>query len=654
MKTTLLFVLALVIGFSVSAQKAPKAYQKAMKPAMKQLNVNLPTEKTVQPGTTKMPAAPSKSAVYVEKVSMGSSVNAYSVLLPTQHGLSYNPETGVIMHDHRGDHVTPGYGHGNDVNTAWSTDGGSSFIETTGFLGSTTNRCRYPSGVIYNPAGNTDPNNVYSIVAGPITNGSGWVKTFYGSTTMAGLNVDQQFYNTTANGEIIRDGMSVCDNGLVAIGTVQNLNDGNGYTDLFGFTSVGMFNGTTNLVDWDLQTWNPEEYIYFDATNGWYRSWSSSYNMCFSKDGSIGYRWTDGIDNRATNGSSFYPIVYKTTDGGATWNVLDYFDFGQLPEIYPYLVDLSAEAGRVAPWFHETAGVVDFRGNLHLFGVCTSAVSLHPDSLTYYYPTEMGIVFDFEYINDANTWMGSFVDTLRTEGPTSGSTGNSIYGTGDARVGWDMRLQATMSPDGKKVFATWTDTDDPAFWGLSETLNMYPDLKVWGLDVPSRIHTAAKNMTYEDGAGEAWGECYFEYTAPISIAGDGVTTIPVSICDIATNDYDPDLPIFHYYLKGVDISDADFIYQDAPEATKVSSVVSSIYPNPVAGVANFNVNLVKSANVMVTISSVTGQQVASTNYGKLASGINTLQLDATNFSSGIYFYTVSIDGQKYTNKFIVK
>jgi hypothetical protein len=30
MKTTLLFVLALVIGFSVSAQKAPKAYQKAM------------------------------------------------------------------------------------------------------------------------------------------------------------------------------------------------------------------------------------------------------------------------------------------------------------------------------------------------------------------------------------------------------------------------------------------------------------------------------------------------------------------------------------------------------------------------------------------------------------------------------------------------
>jgi hypothetical protein len=295
-------------------------------------------------GTTKMPAAPSKSAAYVEKVSMGSSVNAYSVLLPTQRGLSYNPETGVSSCMTIVVTMLPRIRSWQRREYRLVNRRRFVLHRTTGFLGSTTNRCRYPSGVIYNPAGNTDPNNVYSIVAGPITNGSGWVKTFYGSTTMAGLNVDQQFYNTTANGEIIRDGMSVCDNGLVAIGTVQNLNDGNGYTDLFGFTSVGMFNGTTNLVDWDLQTWNPRNISILMLPMAGTGHGLPPTTCASARTAALATR-TDGIDNRATNGSSFYPIVYKTTDGGATWNVLDYFDFGQLPEIYPYLVDLSAEAG---------------------------------------------------------------------------------------------------------------------------------------------------------------------------------------------------------------------------------------------------------------------------------------------------------------------
>ncbi|MBK7212601.1 MAG: hypothetical protein IPH88_04745 [Bacteroidales bacterium] len=558
MRTTLLFALAVMIGFSAIAQKSMAPRQKVLKPSINQPYQLNAIEKTVQPGTTNKPAPRQKSAAMVELVPMGSSINVFSILTSGQRGMAYDPGTNTIMHTHRGDNVTPGFGNSNDAVAAYSDDNGASFTEKMAYLGTATERCRYPSGVIYNPAGNTLINNVYSVVAGPVTNGSGWIKTFYGSRTYDGNNVNQQAPATTANGELIRNGMFATQSGLVGIGETQQLNDGNGYTDLFGFTSIGNFNGSTNSFDWDFGTWDPQEFIYFDPTNGWYRSWSASYQMAFSPDGSIGYRWTDGVDNRATDGSSFYPIVYKTTDGGATWNVLDFFDFGQLPDVYAHCINLAAE-DRVAPWFQESDGVVDYKGNLHIFARTVSAASLHVDSLTYIWNGDYGQIFEFEFDHGSSQWMATWCDSLRTEGPSSGTSGNSIYGTGADNTGWDMRVHASITPDGKKVFGIWTDTDDYAFWGQTEALNNYPDLKVWGRDLEANMYSNAHNLTYEDGAGAAWGACYFTFTAPVAIPGEGFTTLPTSIADIATTGYDPNQPVFHYYLKGVDFDDAWFL-----------------------------------------------------------------------------------------------
>ncbi|MBK7212602.1 MAG: T9SS type A sorting domain-containing protein [Bacteroidales bacterium] len=97
-----------------------------------------------------------------------------------------------------------------------------------------------------------------------------------------------------------------------------------------------------------------------------------------------------------------------------------------------------------------------------------------------------------------------------------------------------------------------------------------------------------------------------------------------------------------------------FTHVGVKESVKSGSVVTACYPNPFSTSSQFSVNLDKASKVSVTISTLTGQQVSTTNYGTLGAGINNLTIDGSNLSSGIYFYTVTVGTEKYTNKFIIK
>ena len=78
------------------------------------------------------------------------------------------------------------------------------------------------------------------------------------------------------------------------------------------------------------------------------------------------------------------------------------------------------------------------------------------------------------------------------------------------------------------------------------------------------------------------------------------------------------------------------------------------YPNPFTGTTSINVNLNNSAQVSLVVNSLTGQVVSTVNYGVMGTGAQTLTFDASNLTSGIYFYTLTIGDQKATNKMIIK
>jgi PKD repeat protein len=78
----------------------------------------------------------------------------------------------------------------------------------------------------------------------------------------------------------------------------------------------------------------------------------------------------------------------------------------------------------------------------------------------------------------------------------------------------------------------------------------------------------------------------------------------------------------------------------------------SIYPNPVAEVANINISSINNEEIKVNIANVLGQITATKTY-KINKGDNTIQLDVADLAQGIYYITISsANSQQLSMKFV--
>jgi hypothetical protein len=104
----------------------------------------------------------------------------------------------------------------------------------------------------------------------------------------------------------------------------------------------------------------------------------------------------------------------------------------------------------------------------------------------------------------------------------------------------------------------------------------------------------------------------------------------------------------NYFFDNIEISGSSSV----EELEKVVSFKA--FPNPTQGVTNFQYELESSANVQLSIFNVTGQEVAQLIDQKQTSGTHSIQWLAENEASGLYFYTLTIDGKTATGKLILK
>ena len=77
------------------------------------------------------------------------------------------------------------------------------------------------------------------------------------------------------------------------------------------------------------------------------------------------------------------------------------------------------------------------------------------------------------------------------------------------------------------------------------------------------------------------------------------------------------------------------------------------YPNPFNPSTSFNVSLYKDTHVKAMIYSINGQLVETISDRHMSTGNHTLEWDASNFSSGIYFIKVNADNKIATQKLIL-
>ena len=79
----------------------------------------------------------------------------------------------------------------------------------------------------------------------------------------------------------------------------------------------------------------------------------------------------------------------------------------------------------------------------------------------------------------------------------------------------------------------------------------------------------------------------------------------------------------------------------------------NLYPNPASNNVNLAVNAMHAAKANVTIYNTVGQAITTLDKN-LVAGNNSIKLDIANYTTGIYFVSIVVEGKTFNQKLIVK
>ncbi|MEI8202073.1 MAG: T9SS type A sorting domain-containing protein [Bacteroidota bacterium] len=597
------------------------------------IDIKAPTQ------TTPASVAPHHNgAKSVNKIRISQSYNPYSVLISESTNLTANQDLGLIQFTHRTNLPTI---NGNQIISSFSTDGGNTWDTTNIVYNNSGFPARYPSGVIWNPAGNTNPLKAYSVVAGPFLNasGAGWIGSYFASMRLDTANRHVDNLSQTAALDSInmaRDFM-IATNNNVWVNANWDLDNGTNYTSFKTIVNKGVFNSSNNSFTWTQKAMVPDYAV--TASTG-LPDGVRTPGITFTKDGKTGYLAYIGRHKTGVDTLSYIPMVYKTTDSGTTWTMLpNTTNFATLTDIAPTLTTTSA--GTTRPSFGLIKDVlVDCAGNLHMAVFINSAASDHPDSLGYSwnFTAIQGYMFDV-FTTTAGGWDATYVGTCH---------GKTVTAAGDTQlgIGWDERFQMSKSDDGTKIFYIWTDTDT-TFLSSPDYFSLLPDVYITGVVATDpTLHTSTLNLT----SGTYQGDNFWMYASDITLKTGTTYNVPITTTTTGSVDTDP---VTHYFLKGVSFQESDFVTNPG---IKENSLISDVqnYPNPCRDFTKIEVNLIKSANLSVEIYNMVGQKIMQVNKGFANPGINHVTINTSSLCSGVYFYTVKAGNNTITKKLIVE
>ncbi len=564
---------------------------------------------------------------------IGTAGNQFGPAFGPKTNLEYNRDLNTLVLIHRSNDMA---GWPNTANILYdiSTNGGVTWLNDQGpayFDNTNVTRARYPQGGIYNPPGNTDPANAYATTFGIATDGTNWVDLYKGTTQTGTTTQVQGLYDYATYSLPLSTLGYVPQGGCVVKNTGETWwsaggNDGAAYNDIV-LLSHGVYNSTTHDFDYTFHNINVPV-----CTNN---AGAKMYNDCavtFNDAGTIGYivvLGNDWVCNFDVNDSAYGMIVYKTTDSGNNWSRIHSPD--------PKLADPLLLNGGYA-YMSSSQMDIGMDGSDHLH-IVLPIVPFQPGNgifLGYTYGSwgifDVSSVDDFHYtaclVARPQTYYGDF-----------GTAGSTV----DPEIQEENRAQFSRSWDGTKVFYTYFDTDT-ATYGAG--LNNFPDIHVVGNDLSTNLWTAESNFSLLSGlscdGASTWGNVSY-YTI-----NDGTNeNVPVAI-DVMSNSTGEQIQFFYEgcgamsnYVNGANCVEitGSLGLNDHSKATTPFSV-SSNYPNPYTGKTSIDVSLEKVSDVTVEISNAIGQVLSSVTYKNLRSGVNTISIDGSSLSKGLYFYTV--------------
>ncbi len=656
MKKTLLFLLVCSLGLFSTAQtkfqvknnlKECKA-QISNSPDAVMENHSFITEAKKTITTT-------KGADVITVIDIGQAGNAYGLYNGGKTCVCANNDINSVTFTHRM-LATPGTGFlAYDV----STDGGSTWTNNNQVYEapSALFNARYPQGAIYNPEGNTDPSQAFLAYFAAVLDGSngdnwggyGWGGNFLTTipptpiqTNLASRPGEGYYQNVPDAFHITPQGKAFVIDPSVVDGFFVN------YTGDLILTK-GEFNPEIGDFEYEQSLFNaPITSDPVDAT-------IASTRIAFSPDGTIGYMamLANNGENTDESYGCYYPILYKSTDGGETWddepiNVQLGGPDG-IPGVLNYLTDEIIAAIFLPPvpsreeipfsTAFDLDLVVDGFGYPHI--LCVICVGSQEWSIYTHATGEpcngwIGMFHLFSY--DDEMWMG---DTLTTPNTFRGEFG----GAPPAGIAEDNRPQISMTPDGLNLFFSWIDTDVPEVVD-----NINPDIYCVGHNIVENCYSILYNVSYLSAAMMS----SYMATQSYYVFQDG-DNYEIPFVYQAMNPLDPTEPVQFKYIKDFVLTKEDLFVIPGIDDNydKQISFVSQNYPNPFNATSVVTVNIDNPTLLSLEVYNMMGQKVFEIPATHYSAGVHTLTINASDMSNGVYFYTVFAGEESVTKKMIV-
>lgn len=595
----------------------------------------------------------------VTVVPLGTVANAYGwgyaggqeSLIPVNQDLN----TIAVIHRMGGDDDPGGYS--GDLGYDVSFDGGMTWTTMVEFYIATDNEggtyfkdaARYPNAGIYDPTGNyTDPADAYLTYFVPILWGSNDIWGGYGTgvASFGDTSVHTKVLHTELDYAVgVPSGYFLTSQGLsISVDSDYDL-VGSAYNDALVVSKGYWDDGVQDFV-----------YTFGDLDASMDVSgYPFDEKVAFSPDGMTGYISVLGNDGNAEQVgglSNGYPIYWKTTDGGESWEgpnfiqldgpdgiggiVYHHLTDQLIEELFEPPVPAREDISYTTAFDHDIA--VTATGNLHI-AVMIGPTGSDPQSIV----TASGYLGAIDiFTNDGGTtW---FAEEMGRPKTFRGNFGD---------ISEDNRIRITTDWLGEKIFISYLDTDiedaedndRPNIWcrGFDPAKYM-KTVDASGNDAPTNVTLFSEGM---------W-QSYFGNAAKYCFTNDNGYNIPFVYEDM--DPADPIAPLRLKYIQDFYFTDADFTVQGVEDNFNTVGVteVSQNFPNPFTNETFVTLSLGSDSYVTMDIYSITGQVVMSKDYGTKANGTHTLQINGSMLTSGIYFYTITAGEIKLTKKMIVE
>lgn len=716
-------LLATISAYSQSGKIKPSGGQLVN---MKEVAKNKFEHPNEGQSTNAMPGAgaesESKEAITNTWNNFTASMNIYGVSISFTKPLQWNDDLNAVSFIHRKSPTylvspTPASAAETGAIVAQiSTDCGVTW-DSTAIFSNDNFWARYPNGAIYNPPSvptNTEISNAYVVGCGPTT-GAGnvtWIGNWYASKPLGVINYDNA-PSTVPNAQQVvatagpfPPGMSrhdfaaynfcATDDGMMRIlaGVTNDATE----SDTAVALVKGVFNANDGVFDWTDTVFNPPTVMASDGTE----QWLSRPMMAWNEAGTVGYIVIIGARQGATGSNvGFQPIVYKTTNSGASWtldpNGIDFNDPAYADVLRP-IITVNEDSTLEVPFFMWTEGMdvaVDMNNKLHIFSTIVGTASNHPDSLAfitsftaerYRWPHTKGFrPFLYDFIYDGTNWSHLTVDSMPTEGPGQLST-DAGYGdnpwdpdpsNSNQKIRLAARLQLSRTPDGKYIVYNWTESDTTLVTNYRKW-NIYPNVKSRVYDASTgTIHPVELNVTNPatgpTAPNSVKNRAMFMHVSPkcrlsSTVTANGpVISVPITVSNsspysqLSKNNHwfswatlnFGNVPDASINLCGVATPTTPTDTTGIAENAYNSAMNSHVFPNPARNNAVVKVNLVNSSKIVVELVNTLGQ-VMNTVSVEGQNGPNSIPVNLSGMSSGIYFVNVKVGEAVGTKKLIVE